>query len=225
MAVHHGRPVRCAGVGGPLADRIAPAPALHRPEGLHASFRWGHRIVVVWWDGAALVVLGTIGLALLVEAAAFVIPLLLPWIPETYRRFKGRYVTPGEAGLHAVLFIFAASCALQTALITSLTPDRRLAIILGLTWMFSLGGVLTTMWIVAHRRSQRRVREATGLLCMNCRYSLLGLESSGRCPECNAPYQAARLRDHWRRRYGEVVPPEDSDVPQPDPRGTLTGED
>ncbi len=42
-----------------------------------------------------------------------------------------------------------------------------------------------------------KVKRENYLLCMNCLYSLKGLESPGKCPECGTPYNVEILKKEW----------------------------
>ena len=42
-----------------------------------------------------------------------------------------------------------------------------------------------------------KVKRENYLLCMNCLYSLKGLESPGKCPECGTPYSVEVLKKEW----------------------------
>jgi hypothetical protein len=47
------------------------------------------------------------------------------------------------------------------------------------------------------RRLRRRLIGTAGLLCPRCRYSLWGLETRGKCPECGSVYSHRSVQEHW----------------------------
>jgi hypothetical protein len=46
---------------------------------------------------------------------------------------------------------------------------------------------------------RKAIREHDYRLCPSCRYSLVGLPSSGKCPECGVSYDIAQVQSEWRR--------------------------
>jgi len=50
---------------------------------------------------------------------------------------------------------------------------------------------------------RRRLSENDLLLCTNCGYSLLGLPTNGRCPECGTIYESGNVRYIWGQFFGE----------------------
>ena len=62
------------------------------------------------------------------------------------------------------------------------------------------------MPVLLNRRSRHlraAHRAADGRICANCGHSLVGLDDTGTCPECGAPYRLADLRRRWRDVIGE----------------------
>ncbi|MEZ6211020.1 MAG: hypothetical protein R3B46_07220 [Phycisphaerales bacterium] len=199
-----------------LSDRYSKALVPQGMTGAHASFRSGGSVIVVWWDGVGLVVLVSIGAALLVRLLVFAVPIMLPWIPEFVRWINGRFVTRREAVLMWTFWIVLPTMTLQTMVIRGALANTGIGVPVAISWFLAVNVALFGMFWIEHRRNERLVKEAHGRLCMRCRYSLRGLEDTGRCPECDSPYQASRLRENWRLWYKKAVPSEPSVVAEGD---------
>lgn len=63
-------------------------------------------------------------------------------------------------------------------------------------------GVLTmlgqAMFFSRMLRLRRRLREASGRICLKCGFDLRGLEESGTCPECGRSFDLHRDVKTWR---------------------------
>ncbi len=62
--------------------------------------------------------------------------------------------------------------------------------------------VLGLLWAICPRLALRRFRTTLSandfLLCLWCGYSLKGLPTEHRCPECGTPYEAGSLIEAWQ---------------------------
>lgn len=95
------------------------------------------------------------------------------------------------------------------------------AIEIGLPWMFDAPRPLLiairyvatygllgwfAVLVLQIYRTGRLLRASDGLACPRCRYILRGLPPVGRCPECNRPYDHARLPDEWATAFHILNP-------------------
>jgi hypothetical protein len=55
------------------------------------------------------------------------------------------------------------------------------------------------------KKSIQLLRHSGYRLCLNCRYSLLGLGETGVCSECGEQFDQAGLVRGWNRTYTELV--------------------
>ena len=68
-----------------------------------------------------------------------------------------------------------------------------------LIWWISLLVVAITgiASIVIHYSIMARVRRLNYIACPECRYSLVGMDRKGLCPECGDQYDVATLEQRW----------------------------
>ncbi len=67
------------------------------------------------------------------------------------------------------------------------------------------------VWL-GRKRIGRKYLAARGRLCTRCVYSLQGLPPSGRCPECDTPYDTIADATRWKRAQMPQLPAESRDT-------------
>jgi uncharacterized membrane protein len=76
----------------------------------------------------------------------------------------------------------------------------RVLSLLGLGASLLLLAFLYQRFVFRRGASLRRLLEQNEFkLCTKCRYSLLGLDPEGRCPECGTQFRIDDVQDHWRQ--------------------------
>ncbi len=63
---------------------------------------------------------------------------------------------------------------------------------------YVIGLVSTFLFHREKRRLQKRIKECDYMVCTDCAYSLVGIGSSGKCPECGVVFDEQSLRETWR---------------------------
>jgi len=65
------------------------------------------------------------------------------------------------------------------------------------------GSIAWSTFLARNGRLRRRLRAASGRLCVHCTFDLRGMDDTGTCPECGRPFDAARDRQRWRELVGD----------------------
>ncbi len=109
------------------------------------------------------------------------------------------------------LWIVAAFFLVGTGLIATAMPDTAFFETISTAaryvsgWWFAPAIMLPHV-LVFHYTARCVKKSIAAALCPQCRYSLLGHDSPGTCPECGEPFTHAGIRSAWESVFSESVP-------------------
>jgi hypothetical protein len=113
--------------------------------------------------------------------------------PKREPLFEPRFLHPG------ILFlpiIFLPSTILIGAIITNKLRGPFPLVMVGIAVAIILG--IASYWLLRLHQVRKLIRAHGRFLCLNCHYPLTGLPDTGRCPECDEPYDRHTNERRWR---------------------------